>query len=264
MRDYKGGRNVLLVASVLALMAAASSVSASARTTHSHEKVATKATASSAHSGAKVTMISFRTAQLDSGGRHSKLSKNGKARYSRSGGGGGGISCVPYARMESGIDVKGNAANWWEAASGTYERGFRPEPGSVLNFRATGRMRLGHVAVVAAVVDSRTIQIDHANWSGPGASKGGVSRGIPVVDVSQNNDWSEVRVGLGRTGDFGSVYPTYGFIYSRPDSGVMVANTLATGGRRGGDARYEEVAEAPAHPRGAPMQIDPAARDLGR
>jgi hypothetical protein len=107
-----------------------------------------------------------------------------------------------------------------------------------MSFRATGRMRLGHVAVVTRVMDSRTVEIDHANWAGPGATKGGVSRGIPVIDVSDNNDWSAVRVGLGHSGDFGSIYPTYGFIYDRPDRGQMIANAKAA-------PRTEEVAEAP-------------------
>ena len=132
-----------------------------------------------------------------------------------------GISCVPYARAVTGIDVKGNAANWWTNAAGLYARGTAPEAGSILNFRATGRMRLGHVAVVTRVMDARTVEIDHANWWGPGATKGGVSRGIPVVDVSEANDWSSVRVGLGHSGDYGSVYPTYGFIYGRPDNGAQ-------------------------------------------
>src|SRR3978361_1159870 len=55
------------------------------------------------------------------------------------------ISCVPYAREVSGIQVIGNAWQWWENASGLYARGDRPEVGSVWNFRANGRMRLGHV-----------------------------------------------------------------------------------------------------------------------
>ena len=46
---------------------------------------------------------------------------------------------------------------------------------------------------------------------------------MPVVDVSEANDWTAVRVGLGESGKFGSVYPTYGFIYDRPDNGVMLA-----------------------------------------
>jgi surface antigen len=136
----------------------------------------------------------------------------------------GGLQCVPFARENTGIELAGNAANWWGAAAGVYERGAKPEVGSVLNFRANGRMRMGHVAVVSNVVDSREIEIDHANWAGPGAVRGGVSRNITVVDVSPSNDWSAVRVALGHTEQFGSVYPTYGFIYDRPDRGVMVAN----------------------------------------
>ena len=44
----------------------------------------------------------------------------------------GSISCVPYARMVSGIQVTGNGYQWWGNAAGLYERGQRPEPGSVL------------------------------------------------------------------------------------------------------------------------------------
>jgi surface antigen len=181
------------------------------------------------------------------------FSKTGKARYAMRGGYsygsygyGGGLQCVPFARAASGIELKGNAANWWDAAAGVYDRGSRPEPGSVLNFRAIGRMRLGHVAVVAAVVNSRTIEVDHANWAG---SYGGVSRGVSVVDVSPNNDWSEVRVAMGHNGELGTgVYPTYGFIYDRPDSGTMLANN--TRARRSLPVQSDdEVAEAPARPR---------------
>ena len=200
--------------------------------------------------------------ELHTNSKH-PLAKNAKARiYGRSY---GGISCVPYARSVSGIELKGNAANWWAAAAGVYQRGSRPEPGSVMNFRATGHMRLGHVAVVARVVNSREVEIDHANWWGPGA-RGGVARGIPVVDVSPNNDWSEVRVGLGRSGDFGSVYPTYGFIYDRPDRGTMVANNLPrapmvrVAAAAGGLAIYDEVAEA-VEPR-RPSFSDPVNRNL--
>jgi surface antigen len=160
--------------------------------------------------------------------------KGGKARYY-----GSRLQCVPFARAASGIQIKGNAANWWDAANGVYARGQAPEAGSVLNFRATGSMRLGHVAVVKSVISSREIEIDHANWAGPGASKGGVSRAMPVMDVSENNDWSSVRVGLGHSGNYGSVYPTYGFIYDRPDTGMLASNPHST------TMRYEEVAEAP-------------------
>jgi surface antigen len=184
------------------------------------------------------TEISRKATVREASVSHAVLLKGSKARYAMhaSGRSYGGISCVPFARIASGIELKGNAANWWDAAAGVYARGQQPEGGSVLNFRATGGMRLGHVAVVTRVVNSREIEIDHANWWGPGASKGGVSRGVSVVDVSENNDWSAVRVGLGHTGGYGSVYPTYGFIYDRPDTGYAAKSVGAT---------YDEVAEAP-------------------
>ncbi len=156
----------------------------------------------------------------------------------------GGISCVPFARAATGMAVKGNAHAWWDSAAGSYERGFRPEGGSILTFRSTNRMRLGHVAVVARVIDSRTVEVDHANWSGPGGyGKGRVSRRVPVIDVSERNDWSAVQVGL-PGGGFGSVYPTYGFIYDRPDRGMMVANNTARPRVGQGTPRYSEVADA--------------------
>ena len=135
---------------------------------------------------------------------------------------GGGLQCVPFARENTGIELAGNAAAWWYAAEGVYQRGSRPEVGSILNFRATGRMHSGHVAVVSNVENARTVEIDHANWG----NHGGVNRNVTVVDVSPDNDWSAVRVQLGQGGEFGSIYPTYGFIYDRPDHGTMVANNV--------------------------------------
>ena len=128
------------------------------------------------------------------------------------------IQCVAFARSASDVALRGNAANWWQNAKGLYARGTAPEVGSVLNFRANARMRLGHVAVVTQIVDSRTIQIDQSHWNA-----NGISRDVSVIDVSQNNDWSAVRVALGHGDTFGSIYPTYGFIYPRPDrSGRIV------------------------------------------
>jgi surface antigen len=183
----------------------------------------------------------IQSGRADAGNGKHFSSKSGKARYVLA----GGISCVPFARAASGIALKGNAVNWWDAAAGVYERGNRPEAGSVLNFRAIGRMRLGHVAVVTNVLSDREVEIDHANWSGLGASKGGVSRGVRVVDVSANNDWTAVRVALGHSDAFGSVYPTYGFIYDRPDSGRMLANNRPTVLPVSDRAMLNEVAEAP-------------------
>ncbi len=163
------------------------------------------------------------------------------------------IQCVAFARSASDVALPGNAVNWWQNAEGIYARGTAPEVGSVLNFRANSRMRLGHVAVVTQVVDSRTIQIDQSHWHA-----NGISRDVSVIDVSKNKDWSAVRVAIGRAGTFGSIYPTFGFIYSRADrSGRIVtargeAAPRATGDvapvdLRGGDLGGEaEVAEAPA------------------
>jgi surface antigen len=130
------------------------------------------------------------------------------------------LQCVPYARSHSGIELKGNASLWWNEAAGLYQRGNRPEPGSVLSFASNKQMRLGHVAVVARVINPREIEIDHANWG----IRGAVSKDVPVVDVSENNDWTAVRVGMSHPGEFGDIYPTHGFIYDRPDDGTMVAS----------------------------------------
>jgi hypothetical protein len=186
--------------------------------------------------------------------QHASLSgrSSGHVGYS----GGGGIQCVTFARADSGIELSGNARDWWANAAGVYQRGSRPEAGSVLNFRANGSMRMGHVAVVNQVVDGRTLIVDHANWGGPGAVRGGVSRDISVVDVSPANDWSAVRVGLGHSGEYGSIYPTYGFIYNRPDGGTILAsadtgtalpalNPAPRDLRPREAAVYDEVAEAP-------------------
>jgi surface antigen len=198
-----------------------------------------------------------------SGKRWPQVAAHGKTlikgrHYARA----GGISCVPFARSDSGISVAGNAWQWWDNAAGVYARGSVPEAGSVLTFRSNGRMRLGHVAVVSHVINPREVEIEHANWWGPGM-RGGVARNIPVVDVSEANDWSAVRVGLGQTGQFGSVYPTYGFIYDRPDTGTLVAATgapapqpelnpaprdLRPAAERGWQI-YEEVAETPVVPK---------------
>ena len=58
-----------------------------------------------------------------------------------------GMSCVPFARQESGINVAGNAWQWWGNAAGLYQRGATPEPGSVLVFRTPGHTP-GHMAVL--------------------------------------------------------------------------------------------------------------------
>jgi hypothetical protein len=68
---------------------------------------------------------------------------------------------------------------------------------------------------VSGVEDDRTIVIDQSHWGSRG-----ITRDIEVKDVSENNDWSAVRVQLRHAGAFGSIYPTHGFIYPRPDEGA--------------------------------------------
>lgn len=133
------------------------------------------------------------------------------ANYNHRYSGGNVIQCVAFARSASDVALSGNAVAWWDNASGVYDRGQAPENGSVLSFRSTRRMPLGHVAVVRRVVDSRTIIIDQSHWA-----QRGISRNVPVIDVSPNNDWTAVRVALnGNNESFGSIYPTNGFIYPR-------------------------------------------------
>ncbi len=137
--------------------------------------------------------------------------------------------CVPYARDVSHIDLTGDAFLWWAEAAGRYARGTRPVVGAVLNFRSSPRIPLGHVAVVEKVINSREVLVDQANWV-PDT----VTREVPVIDVSRNNNWSAVQVSIG-DGRFGMTYPTYGFIYDQTPGGMIYANNDGT-----------EVAEAPA------------------
>jgi surface antigen len=125
-----------------------------------------------------------------------------------------GWQCVTFARFFSGIQIFGDAWTWWQGAMGKYARGFTPEAGSVLVFKPSGAMRLGHVAVVSQVLSDRIIQVTHANWSPIGGRRGQVEKDVTVIDVSEQGDWSKVKVWYDPTRDIGGgVYPTYGFIY---------------------------------------------------
>lgn len=172
----------------------------------------------------------------------------------------GGISCVPYVRQATGMAIRGNGGDWWHNAAGLYARGHAPEPGAIMAFSRTGQMRSGHVAVVQEVISAREVLIHHANWGGPGIRRGSIMSDVSVVDVSLNNDWSSVRVQVGRDQDsLGRIYPIQGFIYDRPDNGyVRTAATPRPGGSVLANARslrpddvrgFEEVAQAPARSR---------------
>jgi surface antigen len=122
--------------------------------------------------------------------------------------------CVPFARAASGIEIYGDAWTWWGQAEGRYDRGHKPRPGAVIVFAKTGRLPLGHVAVVSRVVDRRVVMLTHANWSRQNGERGHAEQDVTLYDVSPDNDWSDVKVwfrdsnGLG-----GGIYPVEGFIY---------------------------------------------------
>ena len=158
------------------------------------------------------------------------------------------IQCVAYAYQASGVHIMGDAYQWWGRAAGHYARGSLPVPGSVMAFKSIGRMPLGHVAVVERIVDARHVIINQANWFGPGGVPGGVAYNITVKDVSPRNNWSEVRVGLGRPHAYGSVYPLFGFIYPAKPGAIEVANRFSSepGLQSGKAGAGQEFAAAPA------------------
>ena len=133
----------------------------------------------------------------------------------------GYLQCVPFARAESGVEIRGNAKTWWSQAAGTYERGDEPRKGAVMAFAGTGGMPMGHVAVVKKIVSDREILIDHANWSPINGRRGQIERNVRVVDVSNAGDWSMVRVWYAPIGDLGlRANPVQGFIYADGEAGA--------------------------------------------
>ena len=105
-----------------------------------------------------------------------------------------GLQCVPFARALTGVTIFGDAHTWWGQAEGKYERGNKPKVGAVMAFIPHGNMRLGHVAAVRKILDKRTLLISHANWSTIDGMRGHIEEDVRVVDVSDGNDWSRVRV----------------------------------------------------------------------
>ena len=119
------------------------------------------------------------------------------------------MECVPYARARSGLALFGDAGTWWDKAEGRYVKSQSPHLGSVIVLTGYAGPGRGHVAVVSAVTSAREIRLDHANWLGDGA----IYIDDPVVDVSEENDWSEVRVWNPRTDAWGrKTYLVQGFI----------------------------------------------------
>jgi len=122
--------------------------------------------------------------------------------------------CVPFARAASGIQIYGDAWTWWSQADGRYDRGHRPKVGAVIVFAKSGRLPLGHVAVVSRIVEHRVLMLTHANWSRQNGERGHAEQDVTLYDVSPDNDWSEVKVWFRDADGLGSsIYPVKGFIY---------------------------------------------------
>jgi hypothetical protein len=122
------------------------------------------------------------------------------------------IYCAEYARIASGIAIFGDAKTWWVKARDSYAQVSNPTAGAVMVFDTRKKMRSGHVAVVKRVVSNREVIVDHANWGRDGR----IYLNAPVIDVSANNDWSQVRVWNTRAGTMGSsTYGIKGFITPR-------------------------------------------------
>jgi surface antigen len=118
--------------------------------------------------------------------------------------------CVPFARRASGVSIRGDAHTWWDQGRKLYETDDEPRRGAVMVMRGRNNSSSrGHVAVVRKLLSDRQVAVDHANWS----NKEEVQIDTPVLDVSEDNDWSRVRVWNVERGHFGShVYSVQGFI----------------------------------------------------
>lgn len=127
--------------------------------------------------------------------------------------------CVPFARAASGIQIYGDAWTWWDQAQGRYQRSHKPKVGAVIVFAKTHQLRLGHVAVVSRVVEDRVLMLTHANWSRQNGERGHAEQDVTLYDVSDDNDWSRVKVWYRDTNGLGgSIYPVKGFIYGTGDT----------------------------------------------
>lgn len=124
------------------------------------------------------------------------------------------VNCVQFVKKVSPVALHGNAYEWWDAANGSYARGTQPQSGAVMVFSKSRHLPYGHVAVVQQQVDDRTLLIDHANWSVIAGHRGHVERSVRVVDVSEHNDWSKVKVWHASLSSVGNTtYSLRGFVY---------------------------------------------------
>ncbi|MBO0749675.1 MAG: CHAP domain-containing protein [Porphyrobacter sp.] len=172
------------------------------------------------------------------------------------------LQCVAYARQVTGIQIYGDALTWWGQAEGRYARGHTPQVGAVMAFQPHGSMTRGHVAAVSQVIDSRTVLLRHANWSPIDGRRGQIEDNVEAVDVSPNNDWSQVRVWYAPIQDLGTtVWPVAGFIYPEriAQPALQVASAESITPSRAFLKAFDDFGAAPARQelvaRQAPVKI---------
>ena len=168
------------------------------------------------------------------------------------------LQCVPYARQVSGIQIYGDAHTWWGQAAGRYQRGSKPRVGAVMAFEPHGNMELGHVAAVSRIVDSRTVLLRHANWSLIDGRRGQIEDNVRAVDVSENNDWSAVRVWYAPIQALGgTAWPVEGFIYREKAK-------AGTGSKAAFANKADTATKAKAQLAGAGKRADPIGAIIAR
>ena len=124
------------------------------------------------------------------------------------------IQCVPFVRELSGVDIHGDAYTWWDSAAAQgYRRGHAPQLSAVLVLAKSDRLSLGHVAMVRRIDGPRKIEVTHANWGMDEYTRRLVHDSMPVIDISPDNDWSQVEFFNEQAGVFGQPYTAQGFIY---------------------------------------------------
>jgi hypothetical protein len=86
-------------------------------------------------------------------------------------------------------------------------------------------MPAGHVAMVSKVLGAREVLLTHANWS----YRGGIEHDVRAVDVSPNNDWTDVRVWYAPIGDLGlRANAAHGFIYPEHQPSLTAPMQIAS------------------------------------
>ena len=131
---------------------------------------------------------------------------------------GGGINGTGIARDAAGRGLKVLLVEMNDLGSGTSSASTKLIHG--------GLRYLEHRAfrLVREALNEREVLLTHANWS----YRGGIERNVRAIDVSPNNDWTNVRVWYGPIGDLGlRPNAAKGFIYAQKPIAAPVQIAMA-------------------------------------